>query len=212
MRPTKWAGAGALALLLLAAPRFGYARSAPDKQIVVDWKTALVYPLQDWDLAHKPIQSNNREEFADKDIGSFPISEKVVDKRSNLYNVHGKPLQPGEDAALMRYWMRLGYSAQGFHQSPLFERWGPPHRSHGCYRLSRRNAIWLFDWAPVGTEVYVVPDIHHSRFAYLLDQAAPKRVVAKKPRPAVRITPARTETAQASVTITPAPAGSPDRE
>jgi hypothetical protein len=201
----RWTGAGTLALLLMAAPAHA------GKALVVDWQQALIYPLKDGRPVRAPIVTNNRETFTDKDIGTFRITEKVEDKRSNLYNTHGKPIRKGEKGASMRYWMRLSWTAQGFHHSALFTPSGSRHRSHGCYRLSLKEAQWLFTWAPVGTPVHVVRNVRESRFAYLLD-ASPKATVAHKPAPRPKPSAAgKRASAKPMVTIRPASRPSPNQ-
>lgn len=141
--------------------------AAASKAIVVDWDAGLVYPIENGHLVRDPIITNNGRVLKDHYLGTFRISEKKVNKRSNMYNTHGKPIQPGQEGAEMRYWMRLGSSSQGLHHSTAFNSDGPRHRSNGCYRLSLSSAIWLFNWAPLGTRVYVVSSICDSGFAYL---------------------------------------------
>lgn len=171
MRPgslAKWIG---LCVLLWLAPSVP---AAAAKAIVVDYEAGLVYPLQDGRLARGPIITNHGRVFRKKYLGTFPVSEKVVDKRSNMYNRHGDPISNGEAGARMPYWMRLGRTAQGFHYSSLFSETGPRRRSRGCYRLSKSDAVWLFRWAPVGTPVHVVWSVRDSRFAWLA-KAAPRK-------------------------------------
>ncbi|MBI3944673.1 MAG: L,D-transpeptidase [Armatimonadetes bacterium] len=195
MRRWIWSGIGALALALLAAPAHA------GKAIVVDWKAALVYPLDDGELVRGPLITNNGKVLKPRHLGTFRISEKLVDKRSNMYNKHGKPIQPGEEGARMPYWMRLGGTAQGFHQSSLFNSEGPRHRSNGCYRLSRETAKWLFSWAPKGTPVYVVSDVCVSKFAWLGNSRCERAAApATAKKPAVAVAPPATRSTVASAT------------
>lgn len=169
-----WIAVGALAALVgTAAPAMAA------KAIVVDYDAALVYPLEDGRLVRGPMITNNGRVFRSKYLGVFPISEKQRYKRSNMYNIHGDPIRPGEPGALMPYWMRLGRTAQGFHYSAMFSAEGPRHRSRGCYRLSKESAAWLFRWAPIGTPVYVVKRVAQSRFAWL--GSAVPRAIAVRP-------------------------------
>lgn len=162
MAAWKWMAACALALAAVAAP------AQAGKAIVVDWNSGLIYPLRNGRLVRSPIITNTGQFMKGKYLGTFSISEKMPLHRSNMYNVHARPIQAGQDGAPMRYWMRIGGTAQGFHLSPLFRADGSRHRSHGCYRLSAAGARWLYGWAPVGTPVYVITSVcHASRFAYL---------------------------------------------
>ncbi len=101
--------------------------------------------------------------------GSFAISEKVVDKRSNKYGsivdgngnvirgnatagVHGGGKFVG---AKMPYWMRLTGYGVGMHAGPIPNPGSPA--SHGCIRLPYDMAARIYDLAPSGTRVTIVP-------------------------------------------------------
>ncbi len=103
--------------------------------------------------------------------GNFKITEKVVDKRSNLYGwivdsngdvingdadtrKHKAP--PGGEFVLapMPYWMRLTSTGIGMHAGHI-PRPGEA-ASHGCIRLPEDFAPLLFDRVKVGTPVRIV--------------------------------------------------------
>lgn len=197
-----WVVLGALSVLIAGAP-ISAAKASAAKAIVVDSEAALVYPLEDGRLVRKPIVTNNRKEFAWKDIGTFHISEKTADKRSNLYNTDGDPIRPGDKGAVMRYWMRLGWTALGFHQSGLFTPEGRRRRSNGCYRLSKSSAEWLFNWAPAGTPVHVVRRLKDSRFAGLAKQ--PTTVTAQQGKRAKAVARSPRKASPTTATSKPAP-------
>ena len=104
-------------------------------------------------------------------LGSFTISEKVVDKRSTLYgriydakgylkiaDAHTRRHTVPEGGKFvgcpMPYWMRLTGSGIGMHVGPIPNPGAPA--SHGCIRMPREMARGLFDKAPVGTKVTIV--------------------------------------------------------
>ncbi len=104
-------------------------------------------------------------------LGSFTISEKVVDKRSTLYGRiydakgylkiadadtrrHTVPEGGKFVGCPMPYWMRLTGSGIGMHVGPIPNPGAPA--SHGCIRMPREMAQSLFDKAPVGTKVTIV--------------------------------------------------------
>ncbi len=104
-------------------------------------------------------------------LGSFTISEKVVDKRSTLYGRiydakgylkiadadprrHTVPEGGKFVGCPMPYWMRLTGSGIGMHVGPIPNPGAPA--SHGCIRMPREMARGLFDKAPVGTKVTIV--------------------------------------------------------
>lgn len=72
--------------------------------------------------------------------GSYSILEKDRHHSSNLY-----PDSP------MPYFMRLTWDGVGLHQGPMRSR----PSSHGCIRLSRSTAAFLFSVCPGGTSVKV---------------------------------------------------------
>ncbi len=103
--------------------------------------------------------------------GSFRITEKVVDKHSNLWgtivNAEGttvnRDARNGRDAvppggrfvgSPMPYWMRI-HGAIGMHAGPI--PWPGSPASHGCIRLPREMAEILFGVSVIGTPVKVVP-------------------------------------------------------
>lgn len=163
MKLMGWALAAALALVAMIPAT----AQDEDKEIVIDWDHGVLYALEDGELIHHPIITNTGIRFKERYLGTFRISQKLLAHRSSMYNEHVKPRQPGELGAMMRYWMRLGSSAQGLHFSPAWSPDGDRHRSMGCYRLSRADAEFLFEWAPIGTPIHVVRHVCDSRWASL---------------------------------------------
>lgn len=104
--------------------------------------------------------------------GSFTIMEKIANKRSNLYGrifdaqgnvivsdadtrIHSVPSGGRYIGAPMPYWMRLTGSGIGMHVGAIPNPGSPA--SHGCVRMPREMARTLFEKAPVGTRVTIVP-------------------------------------------------------
>lgn len=104
--------------------------------------------------------------------GTFRITEKVVDKRSNKYGsvvnangvvingnatsgVHAVPSGGKFVGAKMPYWMRLTSTGVGMHAGPIPNPGAPA--SHGCIRLPYTMAQMLYSIAPMGTPVTIVP-------------------------------------------------------
>jgi lipoprotein-anchoring transpeptidase ErfK/SrfK len=103
--------------------------------------------------------------------GSFVITEKVVDKRSNKYgsivDADGDVLRSNATAgvhsaaggrflgAKMPYWMRLTNNGIGMHAGPIPHPGSPA--SHGCIRLPYDMAQRIYEAAPSGTRVTIVP-------------------------------------------------------
>ncbi|MGJ8724400.1 MAG: L,D-transpeptidase family protein [Roseibacillus sp.] len=104
--------------------------------------------------------------------GSFRITEKIVDKRSNLYGQifgsNGELVNSGADkrkdsvpsggkfvGAPMPYWMRLTSYGIGMHVGAIPYPGSPA--SHGCIRMPEATARLAFASSRVGTPVKVVP-------------------------------------------------------
>lgn len=100
--------------------------------------------------------------------GNFRITEKLKDKRSNLYgkilNSSGGVVKSGADArkdkvpaggkflgASMPYWMRLTGTGIGMHQGNVNRRYA----SHGCIRTHYSAVPVVFSKTKVGTPVTV---------------------------------------------------------
>ncbi len=102
--------------------------------------------------------------------GNFRITEKIKDKRSNLYgtiyNASGSVAKSGADSrkhkvppggkfvgAPMLYWMRLTGDGIGMHKGNVNRRYA----SHGCIRTHYSVVSTVFSKTRVGTPVTIVP-------------------------------------------------------
>lgn len=103
--------------------------------------------------------------------GTFRISEKVANKRSNRYGVivdaNGKIVHSNAKigvhripsggrfvGASMPYWMRLTGNGVGLHAGRIPNPGFPA--SHGCVRLPYGLAATIYALAPTGTQVTIV--------------------------------------------------------
>lgn len=103
--------------------------------------------------------------------GTFRITEKIVDKRSNRYGTivdrHGNTVRGGAIAgvhrvppggrfvgAKMPYWMRITGSGIGMHAGAIPNPGSPA--SHGCIRLPYSMAQTIYQNAGVGTRVNIM--------------------------------------------------------
>lgn len=103
-------------------------------------------------------------------LGNFTITEKVRDKRSNLYgtiyNAAGKAIEYNADTrkssvpeggkyvgAPMFYWMRLTNDGIGMHQGVV----GARYASHGCIRCYSSAVSVVYSKVKIGTPVKVIP-------------------------------------------------------
>ncbi len=163
----------------------------PQKEIVIAWQLSLLYLLVDGEPIGKPLvlNSSKPEYLRDRHLGEFTISEKIREWRSNLYDNYGDPLPDRSMAqthgAIMRNWMRVGDLGVGLHHSPAYRYYRKPsqrHRSHGCYRMSRKDSRYVFAWAPKGTPVHVVRSLAGTRWAFLRLHTPPELMPGYKPR------------------------------
>jgi L,D-transpeptidase catalytic domain len=109
------------------------------------------------------------KEGHDTSPGTYKITEKIVDKRSNLYgwiedaygNVTNGDATPRDKVpkgmvyvpAPMPYWMRLTSRGVGMHGG-VIPMPGEP-ASHGCIRIPKDFVPTLFDAVEVGTTVVI---------------------------------------------------------
>lgn len=158
----------------------------PRKEMVIAWNASLLYLLEDGKPIGKPfiINASEAQFLRAAHLGDFRITEKIREWRSNLFDVHGKPLPDKSmaetDGAVMRNWMRLGNLAVGLHYSPAFHFYKDPeerHRSHGCYRMAKADSDFVFKWAPLGTPIHVVRSLAGTKWAFLRE-VTPARLLA----------------------------------
>ena len=101
-------------------------------------------------------------------VGSYQITEKIVDKRSNkygkIYNSEGGLVKSNADStkdpipeggkfvgAPMRYWMRLTNDGVGHHIGPV-RRY---RASHGCIRGPSKTIPTVYSKVKIGTPVLI---------------------------------------------------------
>ena len=114
--------------------------------------------------------STGRRDKHDTPTGQFRITEKIKDKRSNLYgsiyNAAGAKVKSNADSrkdkvppggkfegAPMLYWMRLTNDGIGMHKGNVNSRYA----SHGCIRSHYGAVPTVFAKTRVGTTVSVQP-------------------------------------------------------
>ncbi|MEN8849292.1 MAG: L,D-transpeptidase [Akkermansiaceae bacterium] len=114
--------------------------------------------------------SSGRRNIYDTPTGEFRITEKIKDKRSNLYgtiyNAEGGRVKEDADSrndkvpeggkfvgAPMLYWMRLTNDGIGMHKGNVNSRWA----SHGCIRSHYSAVPIVFSKTRIGTSVSVQP-------------------------------------------------------
>lgn len=115
------------------------------------------------------VSSGHRNKY-DTPPGQFLITEKLKDKRSNLYgtiyDAAGEKVKSDADSredevpeggefrgAPMSYWMRLTRDGIGMHKGDVSSRWA----SHGCIRSHYSAVPIVFLKTSIGTPVSVEP-------------------------------------------------------
>ncbi len=125
----------------------------PSKMIVIDISEQMFYCYEDGQLVKKFVTSTGKPSTPTK-IGRF----KVLDKYPMAYGG-----VKGERWA-MPYWLGIYYAGSvenGIHALPYINGVKESARSlgrrvsHGCIRLADQDAIWVYNWAEIGTPVIV---------------------------------------------------------
>lgn len=122
---------------------------ANTKSIYVDLDAQKIYAKENNKVVLEGRISSGRKGYETPN-GIYPISEKKLKHKSNLYpRPHG--------GASMPYMMRLGNTPVALHQGDV------PYYpdSHGCIRLTGDTARKLFAWADIGTVVTVEGQARH---------------------------------------------------
>lgn len=97
-------------------------------------------------------------------LGLFPVSSGKNDSTpKGHYSVINKSPKAWSPYGLwMPYWMGLGTGSFGLHELPVWPngyREGENHLgtpvSHGCVRLGIGSAEFLYNWADIGTKVFI---------------------------------------------------------
>ena len=98
---------------------------------------------------------------------SYLVSGRAGMPRAGTYHVFSKSRYTTSGSVSMEWMVRFAWGtslAIGFHSIPV-DRYGRPiqserllgtYQSSGCVRQARRDAAFLWDWAPVGTKVVVL--------------------------------------------------------
>lgn len=141
-------------------------RPRPEQRILVDLRAQTALAMVGEHVVRRlPISSGMPGH--ETHTGRFRITERDIDHRSSTYGhcvsdggtrrqVGGgsRACRRGEryEGTPMTYFQRFN-GPEGFHVGPL------PGRpaSHGCIRLRRADARWLWDWSSSGTQVDIVP-------------------------------------------------------
>jgi LysM repeat protein len=114
------------------------------KRIVVILHEQRVYAYQDGQLVRNVLVSTG--------LPGTP----TVTGTFHIYVKYTAQLMVGPDYYLPNVpWVMYFYQGYSLHGTYWHHNWGHP-MSHGCVNMPTDEALWLYDWAPVGTEVTVM--------------------------------------------------------
>ena len=103
-------------------------------------------------------------------VDTYRVSGRRNTPSAGTYRVYSKSrnARATHDGITMKYMVRFARASSGvpigFHDLPRYRSGRPmqttkqlgTYQSGGCVRQSRANAIYLYEWAPVGTPVVVL--------------------------------------------------------
>jgi len=133
-------GSSAEALSGVSAPT---ATVKTGKQVVVDLSEQRVYAFEDAKLVFTAIVSTG--------LPGTPtvLGDYAVYSRYDSQTMSG----PGYYLPGVQ-WIQYFYSGYALHGTYWHENFGHP-MSHGCVNLRNEDALWLYQWATIGTPVHV---------------------------------------------------------
>lgn len=113
------------------------------KQVVVDLSEQRVYAFEDGVLVFTAIVSTG-----------LPATPTVLGDYKIYLRYESQTMSgPGYYLPGVQ-WVQYFYSGYGLHGTYWHENFGQP-MSHGCVNLRNEDALWLYQWATVGTPVRV---------------------------------------------------------
>jgi LysM repeat protein len=133
-------GTSAEALAAATPPK---ATIAVGKQVVVDLSEQRVYAFEDGVLVFTAIVSTG-----------LPATPTVLGDYKIYLRYESQTMSgPGYYLPGVQ-WVQYFYSGYGLHGTYWHENFGQP-MSHGCVNLRNEDALWLYQWATIGTPVHV---------------------------------------------------------
>jgi lipoprotein-anchoring transpeptidase ErfK/SrfK len=144
---------GPLTLSALASPVTPALRGGPATRIEIDLDTQVLYYVADGRLERIiPVSSGSGQTYRTPGGGTArsltPVGTFRVERR--IRGVRNAPLGTLYDPL----YFHKGWAIHGSDSVPAYP------ASHGCVRVPRADAIWLFDRAPVGTTVVLYGGQH----------------------------------------------------
>ena len=144
----RWLVVLLLVVATIAAPVTGSAKA--QKAIVVSISQQMLWAYKGDKVVLNSYVSTGRAGF-DTPVGSFAVLTKLPSQ--TMEGVIGGEYYNVPDVPWVLYFTNRGHALHGTYWHSNF---GMP-MSHGCVNLPLDVAAWLYDWAPVGTPVLIVP-------------------------------------------------------
>ena len=121
-----------------------------NKLIEVDVVTKRLYAYQNGQLVNTFLVTAGAP-ATPTPLGTFHIWEKLPLQTMTGFNPNGtKYVQP--DVPWINYFDHSGDAVHGNYWRPASV-FGNVNTSHGCVGLQVNDALWIYDWAPIGTTV-----------------------------------------------------------
>lgn len=185
---------GAATLAALQAPQEPVLRGGPADRIEVDLNIQVLHVILGGELARTmPVSSGNGATYTTASGGRArsltPVGHFTIERR--IRGVRNAPLGTLYDPL---YFYR-GWAIHGSNSVP------PYPASHGCVRVTRADAVWLFNRAPTGMSV----SLYGGQHTFTAGSAAPGTDT-----PAGDVAPAPEPTPTPQPAPAPTPTPSPD--
>ncbi|HEU5434565.1 MAG TPA: L,D-transpeptidase [Thermomicrobiales bacterium] len=126
------------------------ASARAQKAILVSLSRQTMWVYKGDDIVLTSLVSTGRAGF-ETPTGTFQILTKLPSQ--TMEGVIGGEYYNVPDVPNVMYFTNEGHALHGTYWHNNF---GHP-MSHGCVNLPMDVAAWLYNWAPVGTPVYIVP-------------------------------------------------------
>ncbi len=121
-----------------------------EKTIMVSIDQQMMWAFKGDQVVVSSYVSTGRAGF-DTPLGTYAILTKIPSQ--SMEGVIGGEYYNVPDVPWVMYFTNGGHALHGTYWHNNF---GTP-MSHGCVNLPMDVAAWLYDWAPVGTPVLIVP-------------------------------------------------------
>jgi lipoprotein-anchoring transpeptidase ErfK/SrfK len=121
-----------------------------DKKIVVSISQQAMWAYKGNQVVLSSLVSTGRPGF-DTPLGSYAILSKLPSQ--TMEGVIGGEYYNVPDVPDVMYFTNFGHALHGTYWHNNF---GTP-MSHGCVNLPMDVAAWMYQWAPIGTPVLIVP-------------------------------------------------------